>query len=178
MKILSLFTVLFLLASCGFEPLYVQKTTDDSKWFFGDKFDSSITKEMAKVRIEPIAGRFGQLIKNQLLDTVTPLGQPENPQYKLFVNVLEKEVSQQALRDDITATRERIKYTVDYWLEAQNEVLFSANSFSFASYDILSNPYSTTMSGKKAEKEAASIIANDILLRLGAYFHSQLTRAK
>ncbi len=178
MKFLSLITVFVLLCACGFEPLYVQRTTKDSKWFFGDEFDSSITNEMAKVKIEPIADRFGQLIKNQLLDSITPLGQPENPKYKLFVKVLPKEVSQQALRDDITATRERIKYTVDYWMEAQNEVLLNGSSFAFTSYDILSNPYSTTMSGKKAEKEAASIIANDILLRLGAYFHSHLTKAE
>ena len=42
------------------------------------------------------------------------------------------------------------------------------------SYDILANPYSTTMAQKKTEENAAKIIANDIALRLGAYFHKEM----
>jgi hypothetical protein len=40
------------------------------------------------------------------------------------------------------------------------------------SYDLLDNPYSTTMDKKKIKKDGAKIIANDIALRVGAYFHS------
>ena len=46
----------------------------------------------------------------------------------------------------------------------------------YVSYDILANPYSTTMAQKKTETDAAKIIADDIALRLGAYFHSQQSK--
>lgn len=66
---------------------------------------------------------------------------------------------------------------MDYILyDAQSdEELVRGNSIAYSSYDIMSNPYSTTIAEKKGEKDCAQIIANDIALRLGAYFHSRKT---
>ena len=54
--------IVVLLAGCGFEPLYVQrdKTGD---WYFGGKTDTSITTEMAQIKVDPVANRFGQMIR-------------------------------------------------------------------------------------------------------------------
>ena len=172
-KILALGLVLSLLAACGFEPLYAKKQ-NNTGWYFGGKFDTSITNEMEQISVEPIAERFGQQIRNQLLDLITPLGSPKKPKYRLYVTPANKQVTQQALRKDITATRERVRYSVRYKLVADGKTLLSGNSISFVSYDILSNPYSTTMAQKKTEEDAAKIIANDIALRLGAYFHKEM----
>ena len=172
-KILALSLVLSLLTACGFEPLYAKKQ-NDNLWYFGGKFDTSITNEMEQISIEPIAERFGQQIRNQLLDLITPLGSPKKPKYRLYVIPEDKQITQQALRRDITATRERVRYAVNYRLVANDKTLISGNSISFVSYDILSNPYSTTMAQKKTEEDAAKIIANDIALRLGAYFHKEM----
>ena len=76
------------------------------------------------------------------------------------------------MRNDVTATNERIQYTVQYTLFQGTQSLVNGNSIAFVSYDILTNPYSTTTAQKKAETDAAHIIANDIALRIGAYFHS------
>ena len=54
--------------------------------------------------------------------------------------------------------------------------LFTGDCVAYVSYDILANPYSTTMAQKKGDENAAKIIANDIALRIGAYFHSTLTK--
>lgn len=172
MKRLLLLSLLMITA-CGFEPLYAQKE-GNSGWYFSGKFDTSVTAEMAKVKVEPIAMRFGQQIRNELLDLITPLGMPKSPQYRLYVELEDKEVIQQALRRDITATRERVKYSVVYRLEENNKDVLIGNSIAFVSYDILANPYSTTMAQKKTETDAAKIIANDIALRLGAYFHREI----
>ena len=80
------------------------------------------------------------------------------------------------MRKDITATRERVRYAVQYRLEAGGKKLLSGNSVSFVSYDILANPYSMTIAQKKVMKDSAQIIANDISLRIGAYFHSRITK--
>ncbi len=172
--ILSLAAVLFV-SACGFEPLYVQKQNDDG-WYFGGKFDSSITQEMAEVKIQPIEGRFGQQIRNHLLDLLTPKGVPQHPKYRLYAELTSKVVTQQALRRDITATSERVTYRVNYRLEMEHDVLVNGDSIAYVSYDLLANPYSTTMAQKKTEADAAKIIANDIALRLGAYFHMKYTQ--
>lgn len=81
------------------------------------------------------------------------------------------------MRNDITATREQVQYRVDYILYDMKtgQELVRGNSIAYSSYDIMSNPYSTTVAEKKGEKDCAQIIANDIALRLGAYFHSRQT---
>ena len=166
-----LFLVLFLLLSaCGFSPLYVQREKSGG-WYFDGKFDTTISDEMRQVKVEPIANRFGQLLRNNLLDNLTPTGVPKNPKYRLFVKLKNKTISLQALREDISATPEMAIYRVGYSMKQGDKVLFNNESIAYVSYDILNNPYSTTMAQKKAEKEAAKIISDDIALRVGAYFH-------
>ena len=166
-----IFLPLLLLAACGFEPLYVEKKHDNA-WYFDGDFDTSISQEMAKVKVEPIADRFGQLLRNELIDLISPKGQPKTPKYRLFVTLKNKTETEQALRSDITATRKMVKYKVKYYMTMGNERVLNGDSVAYSSYDILANPYSTTMAKKKGDKDAATTIANDISLRLGAYFHS------
>ena len=40
MKKIVLATAFLFLAACGFEPLYVQKTGDNSRWYFDGDFDN------------------------------------------------------------------------------------------------------------------------------------------
>jgi hypothetical protein len=172
--------VLFListLCSCGFEPLYVEKTSGNDLWYYNNEYDADIVREMAQIKIETVTDRIGQLIKNELMDTFNPYGTPKCAKYFLKLKPVNKTTTQQALRDDITATREKVKYSVKYelWSEEKGN-LVSGNSWVFLSYDLLDNPYSTSMDKKKIEKDGAKIIANDISLRIGAYFHSIKTK--
>ena len=165
-----------LISGCGFEPLYVEKKTS-GEWYYDNEFDTGIMEEMASVKVELISNRIGQLIRNDLLDKLTPKGQPKSPKYFLKVKDIKKQEIDQALRNDITATRKKVIYKVDYVLkDAEHKTLINGNSVAYLGYDILRDPYSTTFAQKKNEKNAAKIIANDISLRLGAYFHSLQTK--
>ncbi len=172
MRFFKILFVTAVLCSCGFQPLYVQRS-NTSGWYFNDQFDTSITTEMAKIKVTAIKDRFGQQLRNHLLDLLTPKGIPNEPKYRLVVEVLSRNVTQQAMRDDVTATNERIKYNIGYHLYEGTEDLLKGDSMAIVSYDILSDPYSTTMSQKKAESDASRIVADDIVLRLGAYFHTR-----
>ncbi len=167
---------LILISGCGFEPLYVEKKTSGD-WYYDNEFDTGIIDEMASVKVELISDRIGQLIRNDLLDKLTPKGQPQQPKYYLKITNIKKQEIDQALRNDITATRKKVIYTVSYVLNNhEHHQLISGNSVAYLGYDILRDPYSTTFAQKKNEKNAAKIIANDISLRLGAYFHSLQTK--
>ncbi|MDR1025864.1 MAG: hypothetical protein LBL47_00555, partial [Lactobacillus sp.] len=171
MKKLILLSAVFMLAGCGFEPLYAQKESQGA-WYSGSSYNTSIVNEMSQVKVEYIQDRFGQIVRNHLLDSLTPKGQPSNYKYRLIVIPEEPWVVLQALREDITATREKARYWVKYMmLDTEGNELFNNDSVSYVSYDILANPYSTTVAAKKAEENAAKIIADDITLRVGAYFH-------
>ena len=162
-----------LLSACGFEPLYVQKKGGS---FWGGEYDQSISSEMEKVKIEASGERFGQLIRNDLLDLMTPLGVPHKPKYRLVITPQQEVVYDQALRNDITATRKRVEYTVNYTMYEDGKEIVKGNSVAYGSYDILANPYSMTIAQKIVMIVSAQIIANDISLRIAAYFHSRITK--
>ncbi len=172
-KIGGLAIVVLLITACGFQPLYVRRSMSENAYAV-NKQDTSIADEMALIKVQPIADRFGQQLRNNLLDLITPRGVPQQPKYRLKTELISRTVTQQAMRDDVTATNERIEYKVGYKLYQETRELVSGDAIAFVSYDILANPYSTTMSQKKAETDAAQIIANDIALRIGAYFHTQV----
>lgn len=173
---IALIASLLFVSGCGFEPLYVEKTSS-SQWYYDSKFDTGIKEEMASVKVKLIKDRIGQLIRNDLLDKLSPKGEPKHAKYILEVTDINKQEIDQALRNDITATRKKVIYKVFYVLKNSNhEVLIKGNSVAYTGYDILRDPYSTTFAQKKIEKNAAKIIANDISLRLGAYFHSLQTK--
>ncbi len=175
-RIIAVMAIVAFISGCGFEPLYVEKKSSED-WYYNNEFDTGITEEMAKVKVELIKDRIGQLIRNDLLDKLTPKGQPQKPKYYLKVVNIEKDEIDQALRNDITATRKKVIYKVKYVLQnAEHQQLINGSSVAYLGYDILRDPYSTTFAQKKTEKNAAKIIANDISLRLGAYFHSLQTK--
>lgn len=175
-KNLAVLVLIAFISGCGFEPLYVEKKSSDD-WYYNNKFDTNIKDEMASVKVELIRDRIGQLIRNDLLDKLTPKGEPKSPKYYLKVTNIDKQEIDQALRNDITATRKKVIYKVSYVLRgSERQTLITGNSVAYLGYDILKDPYSTTFAQKKNEKNAAKIIANDISLRLGAYFHSLQTK--
>lgn len=165
------------LAACGFEPLYVEQTSGDGLWYYNNEFDTDIVYEMSQIKVEGDTDRIGQLIKNELIDNFSPRGVSKRAKYFLKLEPVNSKRTEQALRNDITATREKVKYTMKYslWSKEKGE-LVSGKSWVFLSYDLLDNPYSTTMDKKKVEKDGAKILANDISLRIGAYFHSIKTK--
>lgn len=176
-KILIFAGLLCLINACGFEPLYVEKTSGSDLWYYNNEYDTDIVRSMSAIKIETVTDRIGQLIKNELMDDFNPHGQPQNALYFLKLQPVGKKITEQALRNDITATREKVKYSVKYslWSKKKGE-LVSGKSWVYLSYDLLDNPYSTTMDKKKIEKDGAKIIANDISLRIAAYFHSVKTK--
>ena len=170
MRYILILALIVFVNACGFRPLYIQSS--ETNLYSDGTQNNSIINELAQIKINPISERFGQQIRNKLLDLLTPKGVPSNAKYRLDVKLDNKVVSQQAMRDDVTATSERVDYTVSYTLYEGSQKLVSGDSFAFVSYNILNNPYSTTMAQKKSEENAANIIANDIALRIGAFFHS------
>lgn len=176
-KIFAFALLIGSVAACGFEPLYVEKTGGNDLWYYNNKYDTDIVQEMAQIKVYAAGGRMGQIIKNELMDTFNPNGTPKNAKYFLKIKAPRKRTVQQALRNDITATREKVTYKVSYelWSKEKGE-LIKGKSSTVLSYDLLDNPYSTTMDKKKVIKDGAKIIANDIALRIGAYFHSINTK--
>ena len=61
-----------LLVGCGFRPLYATGTTPDG-----------MSAYFEQVLVEPIPGRQGVHLRNQLMDALTPKGTPSTVAYRL-----------------------------------------------------------------------------------------------
>lgn len=173
MKKIVLATAFLFLSACGFEPLYVQKTGDNSRWYFDGDFDNYVSDQMAQIKIVVKGERLGQQIKTELMDLLTPRGVPSDPKYYLYVTPTSENEYDQALRRDITASRKRIDYKVDYYMVENAEEIMKGDTVAYVSYDVLDNPYSTVMARKKVQADAAKMMANDIALRLGSFFNAK-----
>lgn len=148
------------LAGCGFQPLHAQRSDE-----------SSIATDLAAVRIDPLRDRVGQQMHNFLRDRLNPYGQPVSPSYRLQVKLTEH-LSELGVRRDETATRANLRMDADFQLLDLNgeRPLFIGRSSSTTSYDILDNPFATTVSEGNARERALRELADDIQTRLALYF--------
>jgi LPS-assembly lipoprotein len=146
------------LAGCGFQPLYGEHSAGT-----GD-----VAVELAKVSIPIIPDRIGQLVRNQLIDTMTPHGQPGTPDYVLTVQV--KELSEtQTLRFDSTASRLRYTLFAQFQVTAGSNQVAKGSARSVVSYDLPNSSayyYTSVASQREAEMQAARDVADQIKTRV------------
>jgi LPS-assembly lipoprotein len=149
------------LAGCGFQPLYGNRAAGNE----------SVAADLGSVRIDPLSDRVGQQMHNFLRDRLNPSGQPVSPSYRLQVQLLET-LTELGVQRDETASRANLRMDADFALTnyATEAPLLSGRSSSTTSYDILSNPFATTVSEDDARERALREVADDIQTRLALYF--------
>lgn len=158
-KIRTLATLLLLLAvACDFRPVFVA--------------NAPVHTEMAAVEIALIADRTGQLLRNRLLDRLTPTG---IPRYLLSVQLTERKQNL-AIRRDLTATRANLTLTAQFKLTANrtDELLLQGRSRSLNSYNISTFDFATLSAENDARHRAARAVAADIATQLAIYFDAEI----
>ncbi len=155
-----LLVLVALLSGCGFRPLYL-------------KGKQNPQPELAAVEIGPIADRKGQILRNLLLDQLTPKGQSAHPAYVLDASV-EFSVRNLGIRRNDRATRALLGVTATYLLRRKRDGahLSSGASHANSGYDILDSDFATLVAEKDALQHSLEAIAQDIKLRISFLFSS------
>ncbi len=83
----ALLPVALALGGCGFRPLY------------GSRGNAPGAVELAAVTVGPIADRLGQILRNDLTERLSPLGESFEPRYRL-----DAKLSESSANDDIAIT--------------------------------------------------------------------------
>ena len=146
--------VVLLLGACGFRSLYGTDATADAPG------------ELATIKVNPIADRLGQQLRNNLLDLLNPRGRPANPRYFLTVR-LDQSTQRLAIEKDAFATRANLRLLAKFSLQDPDKGLV------VSSYNLLASEFATLMAEKDAKARAAREIAHDIRTRLAAFFVRQ-----
>lgn len=151
------------LAGCGFSPLY------------GRGEDGAVTAELAKIRVLPIANRSGQVLRNHLLDGLTPMGEPQKPEYTLQVVV--EEANPQALSITRTDTTVRYGYSASIryrLLGPDGADLMQASTNGSSTYLATSSQFATVASHSNARERVMEDVANEIRGQVAAFLRVRL----
>ncbi|HYH70902.1 MAG TPA: LPS assembly lipoprotein LptE [Methyloceanibacter sp.] len=155
------------LAGCGgIRPLY------------GTAADGSSMKEaMAAVDIEPIPGRVGQKLRNELIFTTTGGGAEPPTRYRLDIVIKESVANQLVLvTGDATAQVYQINATFTLVNVADGKVLVQGKAISRAPYDRYEQIFANVRARYDAENRAARTIADNIRSQIAAYLANPTPR--
>jgi len=153
-------TVLLGLGACGFQPLYGQQTQN-----------AQVVASLSAIYVMPIEDRTGQIIRNELLDRMTPKGIPARPLYRLTVNI-EEESQSLAIDPDNSTNRKNLTLKGKYHLLAADgkTVLFKSTAQSISSYNIVTSDFANLSAEKNARKRSALVLAEKIHRQISVYF--------
>lgn len=146
---------------CGFAPMYAKNQSQSNP----------VIAELAGIRVAGIEDRSGQILRNALVQRITPLGEPAHSTHSLNVKLTSAQESL-AERSDGKASLGRTFITANFQLvDYQSEKpLFSGNSRSIVSYRLLGPRYGSTAVEREAEERALTDLAEDIRAQVATYF--------
>lgn len=162
LRLLIVSSVLMIVSACGFEPLLGKS---------GGNAD--VAEQLAAIRIEPIPERSGQVLRNALLDRLTPQGQAPGAQYVLRIRLLEPRQTLLLRRDDVIS-RSSYSGQASYEVrDAQGQRLFSGSSAFTTDYEITSSEFATRASRENARDRVMELIADDMRNQLALGFRQR-----
>jgi LPS-assembly lipoprotein len=161
-QLISVFLVVatVVLAGCNARPLY--GTQGDGK---------SVALAMSGIAVDEQKTRAGQIVRNNLMSS---FGNTAGSRYILRLVPTEKspQISSQSAQK-----LDRYRYTLKVAYEladaTSGSTVASGSSFSNVSYDTVEQPIADLRAAENARERAAREVADDIRLRLAAYFSSQ-----
>ncbi len=166
----AIFMGLFVLAGCGFRPLYNQPAAT------GGGGGYNVQADLATIRVLPIKDRIGQQLHNLLLTRLNPKGRPAAPVYNLVI-ALSESVQELGIQKSSFATRANLRITASYSLSLAAGVSTDAGIdlpggrvLAISSYDISTYEFTTMTARKDARKRAVREIADDLRTRFAVYF--------
>lgn len=153
---------LLALSACGFRPLYGKTEAGGSK---------GVALELSAIKIAQIPDRDGQVLRNHLLDLLTPRGEPKLPKYEIQAS-LAKSRQELGVKKSAFATRANLFVTVNYTfhdLSAEPpEALFNSSVTSVASFNVFDSDFATEVAEQDAVKRALKQIGEQMRLQISA----------
>lgn len=157
----SLLPLLCLLSACGFHPVYGSHGGGDN---------SPAAAALNRISIDNIPDHSGQLLRNDLIDSMYGKGRPAQPAYTLTVKLRQTEEDIGILAN-ATATRTMLNMYGDYVLkDMQGKEILKGTAHSVASFNQLSDQYATLVARNDAIERTINEVSQQIVNRLSLHF--------
>jgi LPS-assembly lipoprotein len=147
-----------LLSGCGYRPLYARK---------GD--GSDVATKLAGISIAEQRTRTGQLVRNELLSSMSPPGSGEATRFFMTLVIHETVVGVSHLPSS-PLDRKRFNLSVAYVLgDSNRKTVNRGSSQASVAFDTVRQPIADLQARDTAMQKAAIEVAQDIKLRLAAF---------
>ena len=155
---LALVLALVVPAACAVEPLY------------GTRSAKERGGGVAAIEIVLVKDRVGHIVRNHLIDGLTPKRQPANPDYRLTLAV-EQTKSPLLIQLDDHATRFNLTLRAEFSLADRNgAVVYSDAAQATGSFNVVDSGFATVTAERDAAEEAARVLSDDILTLILLHF--------
>jgi len=153
----SLIVLAIVAAACGFEPLH-------------SSTGGAVPAVLSSVDIAPIPNRLGQVVRNHLLDRLTPLGEPAVAKYRFIVSLRVDKEPLAIARDD-SVTRFNVSLQADYHLVhiSSGISVLHGEARSIAAYNLVSSDYANLVAERDAKLRAAREVSDEMKTHLSVY---------
>ena len=152
-----------LLNGCGFRPLYGRRGTDPA------------AIEVTSIAIGRVTDRLDQNLRNDLIERLTPFGEPARPRYGLAIKTGQSSGAL-AIQSNSTITRFNLTINATFILTElhSGEVLFRGNTNAVGSYDAVRSDFATLTAEQDSARRTVREVAEDIRAQISAFFARRL----
>jgi LPS-assembly lipoprotein len=156
-----------LCGACGFKPL------------LGQESNPFVQESLAHTKVETILDRSGQILRNYLMDDLSPKGVQAPVRYRLQVLLTEPR-RDAAIQRDNTASRIAYSASVTFRLydEQRRGYIFQGTSISETTYEVTTSEYATVSSLTGARDRVLQDVSADIRQQLADFFAATTTTAE
>ncbi len=155
-KSIALLVMCFSLTGCGFHPLY-QAPCEGADIAY-------------PIKICTIEDRQGQILRNYLVDLLTPAGAPLKPKYILEIKVTDVIIDTGIKKDELTSRKKATLTAALTLKDACHKVVYTHSVSAINSFTVLTeNYYSDVVAAEYGRKEALRLLSEKIKLTLTAY---------
>lgn len=138
------------LGACDVQPLY------------GSRSGTGVSGPAATIEIAPVKDRVAHIVRNHLIDSLTPGGQPAQPEYRLTLAVEQRKTALLIQLDD-HATRFNLRLDATFSLEdREGEEVYSGNAQAIGSFNVVESGFATVTAERDAAAEAARVLSEEI----------------
>lgn len=150
----------FMLASCGFSPLYEAPEAGGG---------NAVVRHFNDIAIAVIPERNGQILRNLLIDRLYSSERAAARGASRLETRLRTDITTLGVDEDATSSRSRVEITADFTLHAFDAAHdFSARTVT--SFNTTESDYATFVAEREAVKRGLAAVADDMALQLAAFF--------
>ncbi len=154
---------LFGLQACNnLRPLYGTNGVEEQ---------SSVVTELSNVQIPQPQNRIQQLIRNNLISSMSPPGREGDGRYTLVIAPTDDEFDLVIQRNtDVSRRSYRLNVAFSLRDGSSGRKIYSGKTFSEVSYDKITSEFANLQARTNAQERAALQVSQDIRTRLAAFF--------